>query len=50
MKNLFLLSVILPFGVLAQNIDYLPAPVGNHQVITYSQFTLSYNEEHEQAD
>ena len=50
MKKLFLLSVILPLGVMAQNFDYLPAPVGNNQILTYSQFTLSYNEEHEQAD
>ncbi|XOV92160.1 MAG: DNA/RNA non-specific endonuclease [Bacteroidota bacterium] len=50
MKNLILLSVILPFAGMAQNFDYLPAPVGNHQILTYSQFTVSYNEEHEQAD
>ena len=30
--------------------NYLPAPVGNHQILTYTQFTLSYNEEHEQPD
>lgn len=43
--NLFL---ILNAG--AQNFNYLPDNVNNHQVISYTQFTLSYNEEHEQAD
>lgn len=38
------------FYSVASAFNYLPAPVEDHQVITYSQFTLSYNEEHEQPD
>lgn len=34
----------------AQSFNYLPSPVGDNQILTYSEFTLSYNEEHEQAD
>lgn len=34
----------------SQDFNYLPANVNNNQIISYSQFTLSYNEEHEQAD
>ena len=30
--------------------NFLPDTVDNHQILTYTQFTLSYNEEHEQAD
>ena len=33
-----------------QDINYLPATVNNNQVLNYTQFSLSYNEEHEQAD
>ena len=50
MKFLLTLSILIPVACTGQNFDYLPAPVGNHQVLTYSEFTLSYNEEHEQAD
>ena len=50
MKTLISILLLSPIGIYAQNFDYLPAPVGNNQVLTYSQFTLSYNEEHEQAD
>ena len=28
----------------------LPAAVGNHQIIAHYAYTLSYNEDHEQAD
>lgn len=35
---------------ISQDFNYLPAKVSDHQIITYTQFTLSYNEEHEQAD
>ena len=34
----------------AQDFDWLPALVGDHQVTAYQGFTLSYNEDHEQAD
>lgn len=30
--------------------NFLPDTVDNHQILTYTQFTISYNEEHEQAD
>ena len=30
--------------------ELLPAAVGDHQIIEHSAYTLSYNEEHEQAD
>ena len=50
MKTLISILLLSPIGIYAQNFDYQPAPVGSHQILTYSQFTLSYNEEHEQAD
>jgi len=34
----------------AQQLNYLPDTIEGHQIISYTQFTLSYNEEHEQAD
>lgn len=34
----------------AQDFDYLPYKVGENQILAYTQFTLSYNDEHEQAD
>lgn len=46
---LFLISIICQ-NTYSQGFNYLPAPVEAHQIITYSQFTLSYNEEHEQAE
>lgn len=30
--------------------NYLPDTVDNHQIVEYTQFTLSYNEEHDQAE
>ncbi len=42
-------SLIFIITVKAQ-FNYLPAPVGNHQIVKHSQFSLSYNEENEQAD
>jgi len=51
MKRLLILILSLTYlSANAQNFDYLPAPVGDHQIIAYTQFTLSYNNEHEQAD
>lgn len=47
--SLFILIHICVFDIYAQ-FDYLPAPVGSNQIIAYTQFTLSYNEQHEQAD
>ncbi len=34
----------------SQDFNYLPAKVSDHQIISYTQFTLSYNEDHEQAE
>lgn len=41
---------MIPLFINAQEFDYLPAPVGNNQIQDYSQFTISYNEKHEQPD
>ena len=54
MKKLF--SFIMLFAVVvlpasqAQQFNYLPDTVNGHQIVAYNQFTLSYNELHEQAD
>ncbi len=45
----FILLILFSFSALAQ-FNFLPDTVDNHQILTYTQFTLSYNEEHEQAD
>jgi len=45
-----LLSITLLSGFTPSEFNYLPANVNDHQVIEYTQFTLSYNEQHEQAD
>ena len=37
-------------GLPAQNLHFAPAQVGDHQVINHLQYSLSYNEAHEQAD
>ncbi len=52
MKYAYPLFLLLVFGsgAWAQDFDYLPAERNDHQVIEYTQFTLSYNEIHEQAD
>lgn len=47
---LFFLTLLICKNTYSQGFNYLPAPVEAHQIITYSQFTLSYNEEHEQAE
>lgn len=45
-----LLCVLFSFNVVAQTFNFLPAEINGHQKLTYTQFTLSYNEEHEQPD
>lgn len=51
MSFISLLSLLtLLSGFSPKEFNYLPANIENHQVISYTQFTLSYNEEHEQAD
>ena len=47
--SVFYLNILIVSPVLAQ-FDYLPAEIPGHQVVPYTQFTLSYNETHEQAD
>ena len=52
MKRAYLIITLslISFSLIAQDFNYLPAKVGNNQIVAYTQFTLSYNEEHEQAD
>jgi len=45
-----LISITLLSGFTPKEFNYLPAKVEDHQIISYTQFTLSYNEQHEQAD
>ena len=45
-----LICVILGTSLSAQEFNYLPATVENHQILSYTQFTISYNEDHEQPD
>lgn len=45
-----LLCLLLSCNAVAQTFNYLPADTNAHQKLTYTQFTLSYNEEHEQPD
>ncbi len=51
MKITFLLifNIFCAEALFAQ-FNYLPAPIPGHQVISYTQFTLSYNEGHEQPE
>jgi endonuclease G len=41
---------LLSVSVSAQHFNFLPDTVDGHQIVSYTQFTLSYNETHEQAD
>ena len=54
MKYLYIVSILLALALLTgsnpKEFNYLPASVNNHQLVSYTQFTLSYNEQHEQAD
>lgn len=52
MRYFFITAVHILFIIsnLNAQFEYLPAPVGSNQIIAYTQFTLSYNEQHEQAD
>ena len=43
-------TIVFLLSAFSQDFNYLPAKVSDHQILTYTQFTLSYNEEHEQAD
>ncbi len=45
---LFLVSSFL--STIFSQFNYLPAEIPGHQVVAHTQFTLSYNEGHEQAD
>lgn len=52
MKTLKFSFFLIPFclNLSYGQFDYLPDSVSGHQILTYTQFTLSYNEEHEQPD
>lgn len=53
MKNCFhVLGVLLVVHgpILSQDFNYLPAEIDGHQVLEYIQYTISYNEAHEQAE
>ncbi len=52
MKKQLLLITLLTFciDIIAQDLDYHPYKVGDNQILEYTQFSLSYNEQHEQAD
>jgi len=47
MKYYLVLFVLYTPNVISQSFDYLP---GTNQIVEYSEFTLSYNEEHEQPN
>ena len=47
--TLFACAILIE-GLYAQEFNYLPASLENHQVLSYTQFTISYNEDHEQPD
>jgi endonuclease G, mitochondrial len=49
MNKIFCLIIFSLTSSLAQ-FNYLPADIPGHQVVAHTQFTLSYNETHEQAD
>ena len=49
MKKLFLILLLAPTLIIAQQFNYLPNETGN-QVVVHSQYTLSYTETHEQAE
>ena len=48
--SFFLLILILFAKVSFAQFNYLPSEIPGHQVVSYTQFTLSYNELKEQAD
>lgn len=53
MKKIIYLVFIILLPLITSSLiaqEYLPSEVEGHQLLTYSNFTLSYNEEHEQAD
>jgi endonuclease G, mitochondrial len=47
---LFCLSLTPNEAMAQKKFDFLPAPVQDHQILKYEQFTLSYNKTHEQAE
>ena len=51
MKGLSIILISFLFVKISYaQFNYLPATIPGHQVVKYTQFTLSYNEKHEQAD
>ncbi len=45
-----MIFLLLFIRVTGQQFNYLPDTLPGHPVVSYTQFTLSYNEDHEQAD
>ena len=45
-----LFGLAFHFTLSGQQFNYLPDSIPGHQIIVYEQFTLSYNEQYEQAD
>ncbi len=45
-----LLCVLLSCNVIAKTFEYLPDKIDGHQILAYRQFTISYNDIHEQPD
>ena len=51
MKKLSLVIVLMVLSCTVNaQFDYLPKAIPGHQISAYEQYTLSYNEEHEQAE
>ncbi|WP_083634440.1 DNA/RNA non-specific endonuclease [Saccharicrinis aurantiacus] len=46
----FIVLGIISVQLYAQNFNCIPRSKGNHQIINYSQFIISYNDIHEQPD
>ena len=49
MKKIFSILLLAPTLIIAQQFNYLPKETGN-EVISHSEYTLSYVEAHEQAE
>ncbi len=46
----FLTLILAAFNGFSQGFEWLPSQVGSNQILIYEGFSLSYNEQHEQAD
>ncbi len=50
MKRLIIFLLLIPCFVFADNSKYLPTNNNQNLIVSHPEFTLSYNEEHEQPD